>query len=205
MVGSYLSLFSVADSDALWTMHFGLEGRGLFAMRQQGGRFPLETVDGTLGLYAEAASAAWRFQFRFTHVSAHLADGSAGTAIPFSRETVSFRSAYAPNDMFQVYAGLHKIVHTMPTVGTWAFQFGSQYFLPFSGTLTPFVAADLRWQEETAVNPSFSLQLGFALHEKENFRRTFRLYYSYFTGSDVRGQYYLQTRTTHSFGIEFPL
>ncbi len=205
IVGSYLSLFSVSPSESSWRFQFGLEGRGLFSMRQAGGRFPLETVDGTLGAYFEAASGDWHYQLRYTHVSAHLADGSSGSAFPYSRESLSFRSGYCPNENLHLYVGLHKIVHTMPKVFPWALQIGANYFVPVNWPLSPFIGSDLRWQEESPTNPSFSLQLGFALHEASAAARSFRMYYSYYTGADVRGQFYRSLRTFHSFGLEFPL
>jgi hypothetical protein len=204
-VGSYLSLFSVNDEDETWKFHFGLEGRGYLTMRQQGGRFPLETVDGTIGLYAEYAHDEFQYQFRYTHVSAHLADGSTDSPIAFSRETISLRAGYSPNENLHAYVGLYKIVHTMPTVSEWSVQLGTSYFFPLPGQTTPFIAADLRVQNEAAANPCFTLQLGFAMHSKESVRRSFRAYYSYYTGADMRGQYYLQTSTQHSINLEFPL
>src|SRR5690606_31743951 len=96
-----------------------------FTMRQEGGRFPLETVDGTLGLYLEYASGPWQAQLRWTHVSAHLADGSSGTAFAYSRETLSLRGSYAPGDHLQVYFGVHKITNTMPKVHGLALEAGS--------------------------------------------------------------------------------
>jgi hypothetical protein len=204
-VGSYLSLFSVSADDASWDFHFGLEGKGYFTMRQQGGRFPLETVDGTIGLYFEYGSGDWSWQFRYTHVSANLADGLAGAPIAFSRETVSLRAGYVPSENLHVYAGIHKLVNTMPVVPHLAFQTGVTYFVPVGGSLSPFIAADLRFQGESKANPCFALQLGLALHEPETPRRSFRMYYSYYTGADVRGQFYDQPSTIHSLGLEFPL
>jgi hypothetical protein len=204
-VGSYLSLFQVGDAEETWKFHFGLEGRGYLTMRQQGGRFPLETVDGTIGLYTEYAAGDFQWQFRYTHVSAHLADGSSDSSLAFSRETISLRAGYSPDENLHAYVGIYKVVHTMPTVPEWSFQAGVNYFFPLPGQTTPFVATDLRFQGEGYANPCFALQLGFALHDKESVRRSFRVYYSYYTGADVRGQYYSQSSTQHSINLEFPL
>ncbi len=206
MIGSYLSLLGVTGADNGWNFHFGLEGRGYFTMRQEGGRFPLETVDGTLGIYFEYASGPWHSQLRYTHVSAHLADGLTGSSpIPYSRETLSLRGGYSPNKHSQIYLGIHRLVNTVPKVHPLALQLGGSYFFPTGLQTTPYFAADLRWQEETKVNPSFALQLGFALHQIPDHLRSFKLYYQYYTGADVRGQFYLGTTTSHSFGLELPL
>ncbi|MBY0370539.1 DUF1207 domain-containing protein [bacterium] len=204
-VGSYLSLFSVAPEDKSWGVMFGLEGRGYFVMRQEGGRFPLESVDGTLGLYTEYSQGPWAAQLRYTHVSAHLADGSSGTAIPYSRETLSLRGSYNPCENAQVYVGIHRLVNSVPKMHPLALQVGGNYFWDLGFSAVPFVAGDLRWQEESTVNPSFALQLGVAISQPGKPRHAFRMYYSYFTGADIRGQFYLDTRTYHGFALEFPL
>ncbi len=205
MLGSYLSIFSVAPEDKTWDFHFGLEGRGYFTMREESGRFPLETVDGTIGVYTEYAEGPWAVQVRYTHVSAHLADGSTGVPIAYSRETLSLRGGYSPSENWHVYLGLHRLVNTTPKVYGNAIQVGANYFLPFGSTTTPFIGSDLRWNEESKTNPSFALQLGVALHGPASVRRSFRFFYSYYTGSDVRGQYFQSPRTLHSFGLEIPL
>ncbi len=205
MIGSYLSIFSIRPEDQSWDFHFGLEGRGYFTMRQESGRFPLETVDGTIGFYTEYAQGPWAWQLRYTHVSAHLADGSSGTPFGYSRETVSLRGGYSPSESLHVYFGWHRLVNTTPKVYGNALQVGANWFLPWGGQTTPFIGSDLRWNEESKINPSFSLQLGVALHRPESVRRSFRLFYSYYTGSDVRGQFFQSARTGHSFGLEVPL
>lgn len=205
MLGSYLSIFSIAPEDKSWDFHFGLEGRGYFTMREEGGRFPLETVDGTIGVYTEYAQGPWAVQLRYTHVSAHLADGSTDVPIAYSRESLILRGGYSPSENLHVYLGLHRLVNTTPKVHKHAIQIGANYFLPFGTATTPFIASDLRWNEEAPTNPSFALQLGVALHRPDSVRRSFRLFYSYYTGSDVRGQYFLSPRTLHSFGLEIPL
>jgi hypothetical protein len=203
-VGSYLSLFSIEPEDGSWGFHFGLEGRGLFTLRQESGRFPLETVDGTIGVYAEYGKGNWQTQLRYTHVSAHFADGIVATPIPYSRETLSLRGGYSTAEG-QAYVGIHRVANTVPAVHPLALQVGGSYFWPTDSALSPFVAADLRWQEETPINPSFALQIGVALHPPGKYTRSFRVYYSYYTGADIRGQYYLSTQTVHAIGIELPL
>lgn len=204
-VGTYFSVFSVTPEDKRWAVHFGLEGRGLFQMHQSGGRFPLETLDGTLGFYLEYKQGPWAAQLRYTHVSAHLADGSLGVPFPYSRESVILRASYSPNDYAQIYFGAHRLVNSFPPMHGLSLQVGGNYFLPVQGSVAPYVAADLRWQEESKVNPSFALQLGIALQQSGKPRDGLRMYYSYYTGADVRGQYYFATKSYHGFALELPL
>ncbi len=204
-LANHQSFFSASPEDGSWRFHFGIEGRAYFTLRQQGGRFPLETVDGTIGLYSEYAVGDWQWQLRYIHVSAHLADGLSGNPIAYSRETVSLRSSYSPSETFQMYAGISNIVNTMPKVPVWGFQIGANGYFLDNGSISPFLGFDLRWQGDSPANPCFALQLGLAFHGAESLRRSLRLYYSYYTGADLRGQFYQQTSTLHSFAIELPL
>src|SRR5690606_15226269 len=112
IVGNYFSLFS-RESPSGWRTHMGLEGRGFFTMRSESSRFPLETVDGMVGVYLEGARNAFQWQFRYTHLSAHLADGLPNVQPQaFSRETLSLRLGYVPNLETHVYGGAHYIANS---------------------------------------------------------------------------------------------
>lgn len=206
-VGNYFSLlaFQPKEGDD-WRAHMGLEGAGYFTMRSEGGRFPLETTDGLIGLYFEGNSGPWQAQIRYTHVSAHFSDGLAGqAAIPYSRETASLRFAWAPNGSFQGYAGIHYLAHTIPTLPRPAVQWGFSWFLPLGEKLVPFVASDFKWKAESPVNPSWAFQLGLAVNNPPQAYRSFRFFYSYFTGGDARGQFLSRVYTAHSLGIEMQI
>ena len=208
-VGNYFSLFSIQPKDQTSSkpavFHMGLEGAGYFTMRQEAKRFPLETADGLVGTYFEGSSGGWQGQLRLTHISAHLADGSSGTPIPYSREFVTMRLGYVPDDEFQLYGGMQYLVNTVPKVEPWVFQFGSNYFLPLNYSLVPFLGFDLKWRQESGSNPSFHALLGLALNNPPQAYHSFRFYYSYFTGSDPRGQFYNQVITAHSVGIDMQI
>lgn len=207
-IGNYFSLLAYRpdDDDPTWRFHLGLEGAGYFTMRQADSRFPLETTDGLIGLYAEGARGPWQAQLRYTHVSAHLADGLAGTPIAYSRETLSLRGAYAPTADFQAYWGAHWLAHSVPRLPSLGLQGGAAWFLNFAmKPVIPFVAVDLQWRQESAVNPSLSAQLGIALNNPPEAFRSFRFFYAYYTGVDPRGQFYDRVITSHSLGIEMQI
>lgn len=209
-VGNYFSLFAIAptegnETNPPWLFHMGLEGAGYFTMRQADRRFPLESADGLIGAYFEGASGPWQAQLRVTHISAHLADGSAGTPIAYSREFVVLRTGYVPYQELQIYGGLHYLINTVPKVAPWTFQWGANYFVPLNYSLVPFVGTDLKWKQETSVNPSFQLLLGLALNNPPQAYRSFRFYYSYYTGADPRGQFYNREITAHSVGIDMQI
>lgn len=209
-IGNYFSLFGIRSSETEpervpSVFHMGLEGAGYFTMRQAEKRFPLETADGLIGVYFEGTSGPWQGQLRLTHISAHLADGSSGTPIAYSREFAVLKGAYVPNEDIQLYGGIHYLVNTVPIVDPWTLQLGGSYFLPFSYPLLPFLGVDLKWKEEASANPSFQFMFGLALNNPPKAFESFRLYYSYFTGTDPRGQFFNQATTVHSVGIDMQI
>jgi hypothetical protein len=205
VVGNYFSFLGVQPDDKSWLIHFGIEGCGFFTLRSEGGRFPLETVDGLVGLYAEGVWGIWQGQVRYTHISAHLADGSSGTPIAYSREFVTLKGAYVPDESAQAYVAFESLVNSTPSLPALGAEWGGSYFLPLGSRLTPFAALDMKWRQETVYNPSFSLQLGVALNRPPDSYRSFRLYYAYYTGQDPRGQYYMLEYTSHSIVLEMQI
>lgn len=207
VVGNYISFFAIRPKDKPddWTIHFGLEGAGFFTMRHADSRFPLETTDGLFGFYLEGASGPWQAQLRYTHISAHLSDGSVGTPIAYSREFATLRGAWVPDDRLQIYAGPQYLVNSTPILPGLGFEWGGSYFLPVDSRLAPFAALDMKWKQESPANPSMALQLGLALNRPPRAYRSFRFFYSYYTGQDPRGQYYMNVYTAHSFGLEMQI
>lgn len=207
VVGNYFSLFAVQPAEPTdWAVHLGLEGAGYFSLRQVDQRFPLEAADGQLGVYVEGKSGSWQGQIRYTHLSAHLADGSSGTSIPFSREFFSFRLGYLIRNDIHLYAGMYLITNSVPEVPPLWFQSGGSFFSPWGlGNLAPFVAMDFKWKRESEYNPTFNLQLGLALNNPPEAYRSFRFFYAYATGADPRGQFYDRQSTSHSVGIEMQI
>lgn len=209
-VGNYFSILGLKPTDSgpgepEKVFHFGLEGAGYFTMKQAEKRFPLETADGLLGVYFEGAYGEWLSQLRLTHISAHLADGSSGTPIAYSREYLSLRFGYLPHEDLHVFGGFQYLVNTVPKVQPWAFQFGTSYFVPLNYSLVPFAGFDLKWKQESRFNPSFQFMMGLALNNPPKSYQSFRFYYAYFTGADTRGQFYDQNTTTHSVGIDLQI
>ena len=210
-VGNYFSLLGLTSRDAAgqeeWTAHFGIEGGGYFSLRQgKSATFPLETVDGLAGLYWEARRGPWQGQLRFTHVSAHLADGSTGTATPYSRETVIVRAGWEPRRGGHLYSGFRWLANTIPAVRPWGFQIGGTAFLPWEGAkIVPFTALDLQWRQEAPAILSVSGQLGIAFNNPPESFHSFRIFYGYYSGQDPRGQYFTQVFTSHTLGIEMQI
>lgn len=206
-IGNYFSIFEIRPAeDSPWRLHFGLEGAGFFSMRQAESRFPLETADGLIGTYFEGNNGPLQLQLRFTHISAHLADGSVNAPIAYSREFLTLRSGYVVNDEFFVYGGFQFLVNSIPKAHPWAAQWGANYFLPIGNfKVAPFGGVDFKWKEETSYNPNFTVKLGIALNNPPEAYRSFRFFYSYFTGTDPRGQYFDRSFTAHALGVEMQI
>ena len=209
-VGNYFSILGIEPAESNLeepkeVFHLGLEGAGYFTMRQADKRFPLETADGLIGAYFEGAYGDWQAQLRMTHISAHLADGSSGTPIAYSREFLALRLGYVPYQELQIFGGIHYLVNTIPQLRPWTLQLGSSYFIPLNYSLVPFAGFDLKWKQESPTNPSFQMMLGLALNNPPKSYRSFRFYYAYFTGADARGQFYNQVVTTHTVGIDMQI
>lgn len=206
-VGNYFSLVEwQPETEEGWRTHVGLEGAGYFTMRQIESRFPLETTDGLIGVYAESERGPWQGQLRLTHISAHLSDGSQDTPIIYSRETLIGKVGWTPTPSSQLYGAVHLLVHTIPDLPRLGFQLGGAYFLEgFDHLVLPYVATDLKFRRDNEFDPSWSLQLGLALNNPPEAYRSFRFFYSYYTGADPRGQFYFKPYTVHSVGIEMQI
>jgi hypothetical protein len=204
-IGNYFSLLSYqpGDEDSL-VFHWGIEGAGFFGLTQKDSRFPLETTDGLIGTYLESEKDNLRLQLRYTHVSSHLADGSEGIPIAYSRESLLLRAGYLLNDSLYFYGGLGRIMNSIPVTPSLFAQWGGDFYFPVK-FLTPYLAADFKWSEEASQNPSLCVQLGLALNKPGEAYRSFRVFYSYFTGQDYRGQFFQRSLTLHSVGIEMQI
>ncbi len=206
-IGNYFSLLSIRPTEDLnWDVHFGLEGAGFFTMKQAESRFPLETADGLIGMYLETERRPFQAQLRFTHISAHLADGSSDSPIAYSREFITAKVAWVPSEQAQLYVGAQRVMNTTPIVNPWMLQTGGSYFLPFKAfKVVPYVGTDFKWREDSEYNPSWSIRTGIALNNPPATFQSFRFFYSYYTGADPRGQYFRRLYTAHSLGIEMQI
>ncbi len=206
-IGNYFSLLgirSIENPDLFF--HIGLEGAGYFTMKQADQRFPLETADGLIGFYTETSVGQMQYQFRLTHISAHLADGSSEGAIAYSRETAVLKVGYLLNSDTHLYSGVHFIVNSTPIVPNWTFQLGATSFFPLrSHKVVPYGGFDLKQKGESSTHTSMNLQLGIAFGNPLDAYRSFKFFYSYYTGADPRGQFFKSKITTHSAGIEMQI
>jgi len=206
-IGNYFTLFGLSSDPENPSFYMGLEGGGRFTMRRADNRFPLETADGTIGTYIESSYKEWSAQLRYTHISAHIADGISKAPIAYSRESMILKVGYVPTEEVFGYLGVGYLVNSVPNLPKAMAQLGGHAFWMSSKMrkLSPFAAWDLQWRQEASANPSFCIQLGMALNNPPNAYESFRFFYSYYTGMDPRGQFYDELITAHSFGIEMQI
>lgn len=206
-VGSYRSIYGwTLGGDPASVIHAGIEGNAYFTMQKQGSRFPLESSDGLVGVYLEAKQGASAIQLRFTHISAHLSDGSPNVtrAIRFSRETLSLRLAQDWN-WLRGYVGVHWLVHTIPaSVPKLGGQLGF-YAAPAVGASwwRPYFGADYRVRGG-AEGYTLDLSGGIAL-ESASALPPIRFGFHYLHGHDLRGQFFDRKIRRFAFGLEMDL
>lgn len=203
-VGGYRSLVGY-KSDG-FTSHFGIEGAGYFQMRQEGAKFPLASSDGLIGIYAETTRGPWAYQFRYTHISAHLSDGLFNVRTPFvyTREFAVLRAAYQLG-CFRPYVGYQYLTHTAPLLPRSALQLGGYGILPEHwGLAHPYFGGDLKVRG-TEEGTTFQLSAGVAFVSSSEGVPPVLLTASYLKGHDLRGQFYYEKLEKWSFGLDLEI
>jgi hypothetical protein len=206
-VGSYRSFYgwSIGQENP-FLLHTGIEGNGYFTMRKSESKFPLESSDGLVGVYVEGSQGNWAHQLRFTHISAHLSDGSPDVtrAFTYSRETLSLRTRYKWN-WLEPYAGLHVLVHTLPAgLPVLGYQLGMFGQSPWQlGAWAPYFGVDFR-RRGGAEDQTLVLSAGMALLSSGS-APPIRLGANYTTGHDLRGQFFTKTIHRLALGLEMDI
>jgi hypothetical protein len=192
------------DGETLF-VHAGIEGGAFFQMIQQGSKFPLDSSDGLLGLYGEAARGPWGYQLRYTHISAHLVDGLFGVRSPilYTREFLSARVSRSI-DWFRPYVGFQFLTHTAPEVPKSALEVGGYAILPAHwGVAHPYFGGDLRVRSAQE-GTTFQLGLGTALLSSQG-ASPLLVTASYLKGHDLRGQFYDENTEKWLFGLDLEI
>lgn len=185
--------------------HTGIEGAAFFQMKKAGTSFPLHSSDGLFGIFAEAARDGWAYQFRFTHISAHLSDGLTPVRQKFvyTREYAALRVARELG-WFRAYAGYQFLVNTQPVMPRSSLQLGGYGILPMHwGIAHPYLGADLRLRSKQE-GTTFQLSAGTALVSKGG-APPIRFTASYLKGHDNRGQFYFEKTEKWIFGMDLDI
>lgn len=206
-VGSYRSIYGwkMGEENPV-LLHTGIEGNGYFTMRKTQSKFPLESSDGLIGVYVEGSHGAWAHQLRFTHISAHLSDGSPDVTRSFvySRETLSLRSRYRWN-WLEPYIGLHLLAHTLPAgLPVLGYQLGIFGQTPWRlGAWAPYFGVDFR-RRGGAEGQTWNLSGGMALLSSSS-APPIRLGVHYTHGHDLRGQFFAKEIRRLAIGLDMDI
>ncbi|MHB9040763.1 MAG: DUF1207 domain-containing protein [Melioribacteraceae bacterium] len=189
-----------------------------FLKKEDNFHFPVDAVDYLFGINLGYKRSAHNYSFggrlRVSHISAHFVDGHFdGTQNQwkdgmkprvYSREFVELLGFYKFYNI-RVYAGGTYLFHVDPVgIGRVTLQTGLEYFMKdfISSNLAPYIAADgkLRTSDNRR---NFSLNIGLKFGKIEG--RGLRLYYQYYNGYDINGEYYNLKREYSSLGINMDL
>jgi hypothetical protein len=205
--GHTLTLLRKGDDHV--ATRYGLDGGIWMWFRTEGGVFvfPLQTDDGSVGLWAERAGPRWAGRFRWGHWSAHRGDGAdQRESIIYSREWVAAMVAYRPSSRVRVYGGPGAWVRADPRTQAMMLQTGAEWRteprgVPWGTSVRPFAAADFQWRAEWDGRIQQSYAAG--LEARGGPDQTMRLSVGYRTGFSPRGQEWRTVERLFTVGLSF--
>lgn len=181
--------------------------------------FPVDAVDYLFGLnftYKQMLDKAEiGARLRISHISAHFVDGhfdgNSGTwrdghePHVYSREFIELMAYYRVND-FRFYGGLAYLFHIDPDdLGKDYYEAGIEYMnegLIF-GYASFFAGYDLRITDLYEYTANHNLNVGIKFGKPEE--KGFSVYYNYFKGNSIHGEYFNTEKEYSAFGINLDL
>jgi len=182
--------------------------------------FPVDAVDYLFGInfgYKKIHDDETEFgaRLRISHISAHFADGHYDGVNQvwwdnlnprvYSREFIELMPFYKINS-FRVYVGFTYLFHVTPSsIGKDNYQVGFDYFLKdFSiQNLTPFVGYDYKLIHLDNYSGNHSVSLGVKFGNPEG--KGLSLYYNYYSGKSIHGEYFDFNNEYSAIGINLDL
>jgi hypothetical protein len=168
--------------------------------------FPVDAVDYLFGLNASYRAPAggtnvFLARFRFSHISAHLVDGSydkrAGAwrddRLPrvYSREFLDLVGAWEHADALRIYAGLQYVYHIDPAdLGRWSLQAGIEGSLPavWQPWINIYAAYDFRLAKIRSYTGNHSAEAGVKFGSWRG--KGVRLFLAWYEGYSQHGEYF---------------
>lgn len=181
--------------------------------------FPVDAVDYLFGVNAgykkTTSDGDYGARFRLSHISAHFVDGhfdfkneiwrNNQNPRVYSREFLEFMPFLRINDV-RVYAGLTYIFHIDPVyLGRYNFQAGFEYFMKnkLFNYFTPFAAYDIKLVKVRKYSADNTFNAGIKIGHPEG--RGFSLYYSYYSGLSMHGEYFDFQKSYNGIGFNLDL
>lgn len=186
--------------------------------------FPVDAVD-----YLFGVNAGIKYQspdkncfideigarFRLSHISAHMVDGHLDPSPDkiwidnqeprvYSREFFELMPYVRINDL-RLYLGFTYIYHVDPGhIGKENYQVGFDYFYKgISDYVTPFIAYDLKLINIDKYTANNSINAGIKFGKPNG--KGFSVYYHYYSGKSVHGEYYEFNREYSALGFNLDL
>ncbi len=181
--------------------------------------FPVDAVDYlfgfNLGYKISAQESEFGARLRISHISAHFVDGhydgpnqqwrNGLNPRVYSREFLEFMPYFKWNEL-RVYGGFTYIFHVDPTdLGKESYQIGFDYFLKniISNWITPFAAYDIKLVDIYSRTANHSVNTGIKIGNPEG--QGVSIYYHYYPGFSVHGEYFDFRKEYSAIGINLDL
>jgi hypothetical protein len=186
--------FSVGADFFTWTL----------LKKEENFHFPVDAVDYLFGLNFGYKRVAHDYSFgtrvRISHISAHLVDGHFDKTnylwlngqMPrvYSREFIEVMPFYQYRSL-RMYIGLTYLFHVDPEVNRKdQYQAGFDYVRKdfIYDNVSPFIALDAKLTDRFAESPNISFHAGIKFGKQ--FGRGLSIYYDYYSGVSLHGEYY---------------
>lgn len=201
-------IFSVGADLFTWTL----------LKKEDNFHFPVDAIDYMFGLNFGFKTAVHNYAFgariRLSHISAHFVDGHFDKILQqwkdgmdprvFSREFVEVLGFYSFYNL-RIYVGGTYLYHVDPAgVGKASLQTGLEYFAKdaLSYGISPYISADgiMRTNDNRR---NFTLNTGVKFGKIEG--RGLRIFYQYYNGYDINGEYFDVRREYSALGINLDL
>jgi hypothetical protein len=188
--------------------------------KEENFHFPVDAVDYLFGINfsykKQVHNYSFGFRGRISHISAHFVDGhfdntndqwmNGLSPMVYSREFIELMPFYEFNN-FRAYFGGTYNFHIDPSrLGKANFQVGFDYFMKnkISEVATPFLGYDCRIVKVNAFySANNSLNCGIKFGKAEG--KGLSIYYQYYSGNDLHGEYVDFKSTYSSLGINLDL
>jgi len=187
--------------------------------REKDFHFPVDAIDYLFGINFGYKNSTGKNEFgarfRFSHISAHLVDGSYSKtdgswndgleSQVYSREFFELMPYYKINNL-RLYVGLTYNYHIDPSdLGKDGYQVGFDYFIPgiIGENFALFAGYDLRIVHLEEYEPNHSLEVGIKFGKY--YGKGMSLYFNYYKGKSVHGEYYFIDQEYSGIGLNFDL
>ncbi|MCX6150157.1 MAG: DUF1207 domain-containing protein [Ignavibacteriales bacterium] len=181
--------------------------------------FPVDAVDYlfgiNIGIKAKADFSDYGIRLRLSHISAHFVDGhfdhrqaiwrDGRDPRVYSREFIEIAPYYSLSDL-RVYLGYSYLFHVDPTyIGRNSYQFGFDYFFNniLSDYLHPYAGYDLKISKIDKYTGNNSFVAGIKIGNSRG--RGISIYYNYYSGRSIHGEYFDYYKTYSAVGFNLDL